>query len=304
MGFYNIALAIFDILALIVSFIAYFPITVSSEWSLISSLSCKLITFFLRIFTQVPSWLQVMVSFDRMLSVKYPNRFLILNKKAILTCLIGIIILFIMVISIPIIYMDIVVEQIFNSTTNTSSTKKTCTASVELLLARDLIGLSSRTIIPFIFMITFNIIIIRKLLKTKWSIFKNKSQQNIRKRSNKKEYQFAFSIIAINISFLVILSPLTIGQILKYIFMMGLNVEQQKVSVIVATLDYFCFISVYIVLLNNAFSFFINLIFNKLFRKELKAILANSVSAVGLNIIFTSHESSSRKNPIVGFLKN
>jgi hypothetical protein len=292
MGFYNMALAIFDILALTITFILFFPITIGNDLSVISDVSCKLISFLVRTFTQVPSWLQVMVSFDRMLSVKYPQRFSLLNKKSFLAGIIGIIVCMVMIINIPNFFMNIEIESSFDSTTNSTRIKKSCTGTFEMLLVRDLIGLTNRTIVPFILMISFNIVIIRKLLKTKRGIFKNKSQQNIRNRSNKKEYQFAFSIIAINISFLLILSPLTIGQILKYIFMIGLTEEQQEIAVIVVTLNYMNFISIYIALLNNALSFFTNLVFNKLFRQELQAIITNSAKVIGVATIFTVHDSS------------
>jgi hypothetical protein len=294
MGFYNMALALFDIFALTISFVIYFPISINSDLNLISDISCKSIQFLLRTLTQIPSWLQVMIACDRLLSIKYPSKFLYLNNRKILSAIIGAIIIQVSILNIPNFFFFTAKKYINESaSTRTRNISKVCTSSYEILLTRDLIGVLNRTIIPFTIMIILNIKIIKQLVKVRSILWKNRPRpdENLRNKRQRKEYQFAFSILAINAFFLIILFPLAFCQVLKYALSVGITIENQRLTVAIVNLEFACFVSVYISLLNNALSFFVNMIFNRIFRKEVKQILSSCGQLIGTH--FSHFKSSS-----------
>ena len=95
MGFYNISMSIFNILTLVtVGYLDFFTQSIGQTPLILrSNLNCILISYVMRVISQMSSWLNVMVTTDRMLCV-FPflsNRFKFIKNKQILagiaTCL-------------------------------------------------------------------------------------------------------------------------------------------------------------------------------------------------------------------------
>ena len=77
MGVYNTYMSAFNILTLVfVGFLSNFAQTLG-ETDLLTrtTLNCKLIPYFSRVFSQCVAWSNVLIAFDRMIMVCIPNRY-------------------------------------------------------------------------------------------------------------------------------------------------------------------------------------------------------------------------------------
>jgi hypothetical protein len=94
-------------------------------------------------------------------------------------------------------------------------------------------------------------------------VFKRKKKVNTR---NKKELNFAITIIALNSIFLFLNSPLVILQIYEY-------VPSRNTPELTATINLFRTIGVYSALSYQAYTFIFYYKFNKIFKKEANEII-------------------------------
>jgi hypothetical protein len=76
MGIYNTYMSVLNIMTIIfAAFLTTFPQSISNVELLTSSvLSCKLIPYFTRIFSQCVAWSNVLIAFDRMIVVFFSTR--------------------------------------------------------------------------------------------------------------------------------------------------------------------------------------------------------------------------------------
>lgn len=257
MGFYNILMSIFNILTLILlGYLTIFPQSIGQTYLVYRSYyTCILIPYFNRIVSQMSAWLNVMLTFDRMLCVSYLNRFRFIQNKRILSLIVLIMFLIIAVLNISNLF--------YTFETNADINMNICKATALIALIRDTIGVSMRIIIPLILEVVMNTILIYKLIKAK-------KQVHITRPIN-KEYKFAFTVIVLNIIFIITVLPVAINTVLinKYGYNQTFISTTSNESAI-ATFSYLCSIMfssfMYVSLL------FVNLIFNRKFRQEFKRI--------------------------------
>ena len=259
MGFYNIIISIFNILIIVVGSIQYFPTSIGAvNFFLISNFWCVLMTSSSRILIHMVSWLNVMVSLDRTLCVSLSNRlkFIQIRKNMLMFMLA----MFAVVCALnsPNFFFKLEYDVSFNYTSNkTVSINVRCAATKLITNIRDTIAQLIRTVIPIILQIILNTILIYKLIQTK-------KQVNI-SRSLQKEYKFAFTIIMLNFLFIITQAPLLIFTIYINFIAQQSNIDSKQMAInnfasIVSTLfSTYLFFSL----------FFVNLIFNKLFQREI-----------------------------------
>ena len=254
MGFYNPLISVFNILSLAMGYLSLYPVSIGNQnLELVSYYGCVLISYFGRVFVQMSSWLNVMVSLDRMISIKYLNTVNFIKQRKTLACIVGVLFTVICVINSPNLAFSVIRSQ-----TNNQTLVCSCTNSVVVII-RDLIAQVMRTILPSLLDFVLNMILIHRLVQARYNI-------NI-KRSMKREYKFSFTIVMLNMTFFLTHTPLLIS----IIYLNVLNYGQSSASVPTKTLvmAYFLYI-VAAVLASCMYGsvFFVNLLFNPNFRRE------------------------------------
>jgi hypothetical protein len=267
MGFSNICLSIVTIFSIIFAcFLTLYPQPFGMSNLLITSpLACKLIPFFARIFTQLGAWINVSMSFDRLIVMYYKNMEaykkrpdIIKNKKNLslifflLTILIGII-------SFPSLLYEV---RVSNNATNV--TVLMCAPpSTNIGLLRDLIPLFVRIVIPSVIQIIMSVILVNKLLKLKI---------NVNTLSLKREYKYTITIIVLNIVF--IFTDLMVIASLISINVYGYNqtyISKTSNESAIASFIY-VFVIMLVFFIIGDLLFFVNLFTNKKFKREAKRL--------------------------------
>ena len=221
------------------------------------SINCKLIQYFGYLFYQFCPWIIVVSAIDRLLSVKYPTRFLFRTKIRFQATILSSIFITLVLIDIPF-YMVYDIQVNGNETYCGSSDIK---SQFYIDISSSLIS----TIIPFASMIFSTTIIGHHFL-----IKKKQLQQNRKRWHN--EVQLVKILLAMNCFFFICNLPFCIQQLTFD----GLAINNQT---------YFYQLFVYnltnnLIYVHNAFSFFLYLSCNKLFRNHF-LVMIGCKNAVG-----------------------
>jgi hypothetical protein len=269
-------LAILDLLVLIAYFTSFYYFTLGIDATLMSRHTCKLFSYLFRITTQLTSWWQLVMTIDRTLMVKYPRRFKIFEKKRPLCALLACLFVTLTLVNIVNFLYDLVETTPLqsNSTNQTAAVTRACAApSTALSLIRDFVSQLFRTIIPYLLMIVFNFVLIKTLIKSRKKFAKNDSL--------KKEYQFAFSLIAHNTVYLLVLSPVFISLLFVNFYRHILSTPATDGTMM--AVNFFHNVTVNLALLNSALSLISNLVCNKMFRKEFLSLIRRVKHSICLN---------------------
>ena len=267
MGFFNFCLSISNSFTLIYFiFVSDSKIFFNYDLKIKHDVLCRIIPFIRRVIREVSPWIEVLITFDRLIYVKFPTRFKFMHKKLILAEIMGLMLLILSVISIENFFYSIrTTVKIIpaptskNMTNNTiepkSDLSSTCTGSNDILLASDLISIILRTFIPIITMVVLNYILISFVLHTK-----SKMKNNQNKAYCSRQLNFTLTVIAMDMYFLALNLPVSVMYILRYAVVSswsGLLVNfVWKICYNIANLYY-------------ATLFFFNIIFNRIFREEI-----------------------------------
>ena len=273
MGFYNIYMSVNNILAMIfISYLTLFPQSIGQEQLINTSyINCIMISYFLRVFLASSSWLNVMVTLDRMLCVTYLNEFKFIKDKKKLSLIIAGIFIVLCLINAPNFVFKLETQTEFDMFTNQTITRKVCISSKLISTIRDGLAVSMRIIIPLILQAVMNSILIYKLFKTRHNI-------NM-PRSLRKEYKFAFTVIILNIVDFVSDMPFLISTIFINIYGYSQSyVTTTSNEAAIASLAYIS--SGVLSMFMYVLLFFVNLIFNKVFRKEVRKIFNEKMRKV------------------------
>lgn len=267
-----IALGVYDIICLLNStFTQLLPALNINISNYSDILLCRLLNVWRKTVAQSPSWVQVIITIDRFRSVVCPSSLQFFKSKMKLTLILISIFFILFMVNTGIwwfYFAQVTVKKIIfdgNSNTSINVTLKSyvCTSSTLTATATDIINVLFRLCIPFVVMLVMNIILTRNLILSKKKI----STQN---RSFKREYNYTITVIGLNFLFCILNTPWAIWYILNRIELSGVGLQS---PIAVASLNLLQSISFSIFYLNNSSSFFLNLIFNKLFRKQLYFLL-------------------------------
>ena len=265
MGLYNILMSTFNILSFMFAYLLFFPESIGKEDLVTSSYySCILISFFSRVFIQMSSWVNVMVSVDRTIFISYPNKFNFLkNKKIIIWIVFGIFLLMCGV-NVPNFFFVLATQKTYM--TNFTGNHTICGATDEIALAKYTFIILMRIIFPIFLTALSSVIMIYKIFK---------SRKNLKiTRSLYKDYQFAFTIVLLNLAYIITESPFIWGTIYMYIS----DSEDIKNSANLRKFELakLLFVSTFMFSTYMLGSlFFVNLFFNKIFQKEIKHIFSS-----------------------------
>ena len=185
MSIFYISLAIYDCLSLgnSILFVQMLP-SLGVKIVNFSELLCKLGNVWRKIATQCPSWVQLIMTFDRFRCVVYPHRFKFLeDKRKLIALLVSLFFVIFLINSAYLayyIYLKPTTKTLFDPNTNTSINKTTfslsCTASADLALITDITNVIMRSYLPFSLMLIFNISMTKRFLASKKNSLRNKSR--------------------------------------------------------------------------------------------------------------------------------
>ncbi len=260
---YNILIALASNCSILIYYLILFPQSMDFNFLKISDFSCKINSFLLRVFLQLVSWLNVVVSFDRMIIVLYPYTHPKLTTNRIIDISFMLLFVFISLMNGVNLWFKVVVTQsIFNNNTNTSFMVADCIGeNVILNEARDMIAIIMRNLLPFVLMLVSNSALIRGLFKQKRSLNLN--------RSMKREMNISVSVIAQNIMFILFMTPIAIALIYQYnsqFYTIQKGAANSTRTIVLINL--LILISACLATFTICFPFIVNFLFNKLFRKE------------------------------------
>ena len=232
----------------------FFPITKILELNFdiklgeISKFTCKLRLFISYVNFPIASWILVSISLDRYLSIVFPTKFLY-RKKPIFQLIISLFIIGFNVCLYTPIWIDFSqITQSINETNKSDMFAIKCSTDHKWI---NLIDLFYSTVIPFLFMICFTLLTIKKVYDSR------RSTSNY----NKKDLKFAILTIMNNILFLILNLPAILLKTIK------IHTESfNNLDDLYQFIHSFLLVFVYI---DMTLTFFINLCVNSLFKKEL-----------------------------------
>jgi hypothetical protein len=249
-----------------------------------SEFLCSISNFLRRFALHMCAFIYVFITVDRFLCVHYPNRFKFLKKRSYLSLIILIIAIFLVFYdSINLVYYlkyTTVTSVVNNKTVN--STVVSCITSYEVTIAADIMGPAMRVYVP-----TF----IMMILNGKLVHFLFLSKKRVKANDQKKEIQFAFTVMLMNLMFLFFNLPVSVGFVLYDYNLLTHNPNK----------DYMAYLSFMLSMTQNVnycysvLTFFFNLFFNKIFRQEIVSLIPSRMKeSAGIIKILTNKSSSNK----------
>lgn len=188
----------------------------------VSSFLCKTVQFGIEIASPISTWIQVLISLDRLLNVMYPSRYssFLASLKFQLTSLIAIfsstMFYFIFIIVDNDIFVSIsntsLINNLTTNSTNSIVIKRGC--HLQTISFNALVWLEfAQSFIPFVFMISITISMVSFIFKSRQR-FNNKSSTSTsssstaRNKSQLRDLKFAITSISLNMLYVLMNLPL------------------------------------------------------------------------------------------------
>lgn len=222
---------------------------------------CKFFAYSAYVTMPASAWTLVVLSIDRMLSVVYPKRFLILRKMKFQIIIVLIIFCFNIFYNLGIIigrnYKEV---ENFDNLTNTSIIKRSCVFDDYLNKVYYWMDPFNLIIFPFILMFASTIVSVVYIFKSRFRLFVKKTSGETKAgdviKKMQKDIHYAIVSIALNFTFFIFLMPL------ELFYLLGEELEYDTWLLVYAFLN----IPFYI---NSGSVFYINFWFNSTFRSEI-----------------------------------
>jgi hypothetical protein len=268
MGYFNLLMSISNLLSLLFFFfIQQSSIVLHIDLSIQTDVGCRLFMFTRRVMRELTPIIETLMTFERFLTIYYPKKFMFFQNKMFILKLICFVLFVYAIISFENLLYELQITekssyQVVNGTTVwTNTTSKSCTGTLLVTVSSDLISATLRAVIPFAFMLVFNVLMARKVMRRKSIVMKN---QSIR-----KERQFTRIVLSLNMVFLIMNFPEVIGYGLRN----GLLVFDKPTNMTLQIVNLYWAISYIISTSHYIVSVVTNLVFNRIFRLELLKFL-------------------------------
>jgi hypothetical protein len=254
MGFIFTILSIVDTISLLnYTFIVRSSVLFGYNWTF----QCGVANYIRRTLFNISSWIQVYVSFDRYIYIYF-----LVGTHFFKTKMFTFLMLFLMLALVLITNATNLITFPQTRMIDANRTTTSCTTSRAIRILTPIIAMLMRIYLPFLIMIILNTVILLKFLESK-----KKANMN---RNTKKEYRFALITLSMDVSFLVFYLPIAVN--------LTLIALDEALSIINTPLSDAVFslygnIAQLIAISYHALFFFFNIIFNKLFRRELVFML-------------------------------
>ena len=295
----NKILAISDNMALLIVFVVYFSRSLDIELVTMSRTTCKLLPYLVRILVQFPSWIHVLITYDRLIFLFYAKKNMLLSNRTRIALTVAAMMLLIALANFSNILFELRrsekksykllyenrSEKVYEEILERREVE--CTASVLVVSVRDVTTLMCRVFLPFILITVGNVLLVKKFMEKKDNLRRMSIIHEIktettsrggsvgRKNNNyrtTREKQFIKSVIFIDFIFLLTILPLaTVGQLDRYGHARPMN--PKRLAVIKLTYN----ICIFVAMIASLSSFLVNFFFNKLFKNELKCLIRKLV---------------------------
>lgn len=241
-----------------------------------SDVTCRLGNLILRYILHMSSWMQVVICIDRFISAYLGPKFNFRMTKTRTTTMIIVIMVIIVLANTANLFRDYTVLT-YNVTTiyNTTRvvTSRTCDSKLGVQLTLDSMSVLMRTLIPFLVMAIVDFILIRHIRESRKRVNQN--------RSNKKELQFTIAVVFMNATFIFLNFPMAVDLLYQNIP----NYAYPEWPIL--NLIEFEFYGQTVSLVAYMFQiteFWVNLGFNKLFRKEIMNMVNTILMRHGVSL--------------------
>lgn len=264
MGFYYSINSAINMIIIVHLFVYSYGVEIRVFFFLMSNIVCKMYSFFVRVFFQMSSWLNVIITADRLLFILFSKKLKFQSNKPILSFILCSFMVLILATNSPnfFFYVDYINPN--SNRTGPPYTIKYCTASPLVLLIRNAQVVVIRVGLPFVLMFLMNFYLLIKVRKSQKK-FKN----------SKYELRFSLTVMASSFIFLISLLPNIVWTILTNMFQSNRTMERRQTYAAFLSLLEVC--SILISFINYSFDFLIHLAFNSIFRQEILLILQNII---------------------------
>ena len=263
MALYNVYIAYASNTCVIIMYFSFFPQAYGLNLTAYSDFSCKFISYTIRVFTQMISWLHTLLSMDRMVSVLSPTWHLSLKTPTFTKA--SSLVLFVALLAVNL-------ENMWFKKLDGRPTPQ-CTSDSETSEARDMINIVMRTLLPMALMLVANNVLIVSLFKQKHDIHLD--------RSMKREISFSVSVLVQNLLFVVFMVPQAVSVIYQYNADYRTSKSSPVSSTRLGAIINLCMACANVLATYTiCCSFLVNLVFNKLFRDELRVVARILLSMV------------------------
>ena len=228
---------------------------------MVSTFFCKSTMYIIYLTPSISSWIMVLISLDRFVSIVMPAKFLFRKqiKYQLLACTVAIV--YNTLFSIPVI---ITYEYYLKKTSSNTTWPKCSHPSYSI----DIIDIINSSMIPFVLMLILTLLILRTIFKSR-----SKTTQTI----NKKDIRFAITSISLNISFLILKLPHSFFTFLEFFLT---EIDESTDAFIYTLLSIFMYS-------HHGSLFYLTFITNTAFRKEFISLFRNDIPS-----LIDSHFSS------------
>ncbi|CAF0879695.1 unnamed protein product [Brachionus calyciflorus] len=229
------------------------------------------------------SWIQALISFDRFLFIFFPAKNKLFSQKKYLFMLMGCIMCFILITNSTNLISNSVISISFNNLTNQTVISESCVQTKIVSLATDFIAILMRLYIPFLIMVILNLLVIKKLYRTKKRVKKSTSNtiliqvttssknlvSNGQRTFSNKEYKFVFATITMDLVFWIFYAPVSINLTLSIVNTFT-RIFTQRVPA--ANYSLYSNLSQLMAFTYHSVAIFMYLAFNQHFRAEFLAL--------------------------------
>lgn len=252
MGLFNLLISVANSITLIYYlFVSESSLVFNYDLSTSSDFACKILMALRRVIRELAPIIEMVMTFERFMSVYFPRRFGFIQKRSFLLSLISIIFALFCIFSF---------ENFFYYLEDNLNGKKSCTGVPLVTVSSNLVSATLRTFLPFSIMFTMNILMVRRLITRR--LIRSSSSSS----KSRREYQFTISVVSMNALFLILNLPVSIGYILQVIF-------SDPSSHVTQVINFYWNVAYLIATSHYVLTNMTNFVFNRLFRQELMKIL-------------------------------
>ena len=230
------------------------------DLTLVNNTSCKIVTLLKRAIRNLPPWLLVLISIERYMHLKFKFNKNFKNKTLIFFSSFFLIVF--LMLSFNITNLFYYLNNTKNSTLNTTNNSK-CSTSSDLKFIAVLTAATFRSFIPVLFLVVLNWFIISKLIINTKQLKESKKKEA---KMFRREYHFTFMTLVLSSFFVILNLPDAICHLVRNTYS-SVNSQDTKT---LAIIDFIWDTTYDASNFYYSSFFFINLLFNSIFRKELR----------------------------------
>ena len=238
--------------------------------------------FAIRFVGQCSSWFEVFLTTDRFLSIVFPNRFKFNKKVTNLYLILLVIVVTLFLVNLISFWFTVSIVQVNDddaTSNNVTILLFTCAGvTKDVHLARETLGLLSLIILPVSIISLLNVKLLHTVFVSKRNL-KALSKRSAGDELIRKELQFASTVLSLTIIFIIFNIPLGVVSSIQNVYKYFEIVQSRKLRLSLENLYAW---SRSLAMLYHALPFFINLRFNRLFRKQLVQLVSELTARTGL----------------------